>query len=185
MSIRPPDAWVKKLLSKIAAMYGQKFANQWASVPEADMVEMWGDAIGPYIDAGEHQGRRIKWALTEIRESGSPFPPTLPEFVGLLKQAPRPQPIALPGPVVAPEVVQARADELARAAARMVQPKDDLTAWAKTAPAQGYRQSWTAAIIECAEKHDSRFVSILSKHVDSGVIASDRATAALGRGVAS
>ena len=56
----------------------------------------------------------------------------------------------------------------------------DFTAWAKTPPVYSADGSvWERMIIELAEQGESRFIDILRKHVASGVIRSERATAAL------
>lgn len=64
-------------------------------------------------------------------------------------------------------------------AGRMKQVGDGL-AWAKIPPPCGARGSlWERRIIELAESGDPRFLQILAEHVESGVIVSARAAAAL------
>lgn len=64
-------------------------------------------------------------------------------------------------------------------AGHMRQVGDGL-AWAKTPPPGGARGSrWEQTIVELAESGDPRFLRLLAEHVESGVIRSDRALAAL------
>lgn len=54
------------------------------------------------------------------------------------------------------------------------------TAWADEPPACGAGgTAWEKAVIELAEKGDSRFVEVLRRHVERGVIRSGRALAVL------
>lgn len=52
--------------------------------------------------------------------------------------------------------------------------------WARFPPVSSHRDPWEAAICECVEAGDDRFVPILRMHVEQGVIRSERAKAALG-----
>lgn len=53
------------------------------------------------------------------------------------------------------------------------------TAWASGEPPRS-RDHWERSIIELAEQGDMRFVGILRKHVQRGVINAERAHKALG-----
>lgn len=123
-SMRLPDSWVESLLNRMAAIYGEKFLNLWSRTPPADMRDMWADALGRF------DGEQIKWALHHLI-ANNPFPPTLPEFVMLCRQAPRPEVPALPAPVVPKEVAKARAAELESAAKRVASKKSDGRGWAR------------------------------------------------------
>ncbi len=64
--------------------------------------------------------------------------------------------------------------------ARRMSSGQDCTAWARTPPARGAAGSaWERMIVELAEAGDPRFVKVLAEHVQSGVIRSERAAAAL------
>lgn len=174
-STRLPESWVKSLFAKLSAMYGEKFARQWEGVEQSLLIDTWAEALAPFADDGEHRGKRIAWALQQCRDS-HPFPPTLPEFVLLVRQAPRPEPLALPAPKVAPEVAQERAAELSTAAKRIAEKPRDFLAWAMTPPTSGASGSiWEKSIIDLAEAGDPRFERILVDHVRARVIRSDRA----------
>jgi len=94
------------------ATYGQKFRSQWADVPAESMRETWAVALGRF------DGERIKWALDQMIAT-CPWPPTLPEFAALCRQAPRDEPAKLPAPEVPPSVIEARQAEAQAIAARV------------------------------------------------------------------
>ena len=69
-----------------------------------------------------------------------------------------------------------RVEQLAK---RMTRGKE-FTAWADEPPLRGAAGTlWEKRIIELAEAGDARFVEILRRHVERGVIRSDRARAAI------
>lgn len=123
-STRLPDLWVKSLLDRMAAMYGEKFVRQWEKTNPDAMRDMWAESLGHF------HGEQIKWALLHLVQN-NPFPPTLPEFAMLCRQAPRPEVPALPAPVVPPEVARARAVELEDAAKRIAKKPQDFRKWAR------------------------------------------------------
>ncbi|MCM2312201.1 MAG: hypothetical protein NDI84_12440 [Steroidobacteraceae bacterium] len=123
-STRLPDAWVKSLLDRMAAMYGEKFVRQWEKTDPDAMRDMWAESLGRF------DGDQIKWALQHL-VGNNPFPPTLPEFVMLCRQAPRKETPALPAPVVPKSVAQRRAEELAQAAEKITGAKKDPKGWAR------------------------------------------------------
>ena len=55
----------------------------------------------------------------------------------------------------------------------------DYMAWAKKPPAQRFREHWEKAIVDLVASGDERFRPILSRHIESGVIRSERAIAVL------
>lgn len=111
-STRLPDSWVESLLARMLATYGQKFRSQWADVPPETLREAWAVALGRF------DGERIKWALEQMIAT-CPWPPTLPEFAALCRQAPRDEPAKLPAPEVPPSVIEARQAEAQAIAARV------------------------------------------------------------------
>lgn len=123
-SNRLPDSWVESLLDRMAAMYGEKFVRQWERTNPSAMRDMWAESLGQF------DGERIKWALLHL-VSNNPFPPTLPEFVMLCRQAPRPEAPALPAPIVPKSVAQQRAEELAQASEKIASAKKDYKLWAR------------------------------------------------------
>ena len=71
------------------------------------------------------------------------------------------------------------AQQVGKLASRLTGGKS-FTAWAEEPPAGGASgTAWEKSIIELAECGDARFVEILRRHVERGVIRSDRARAAI------
>ena len=105
-STRLPDSWVESLLARMLATYGQKFRSQWADVPPETLRETWAVALGRF------DGARIKWALEQMVATCS-WPPTLPEFVALCRQAPREEPVKLPAPTPSEQQRAERVEQLA------------------------------------------------------------------------
>lgn len=119
-----PANWIPSLLDRMAAIYGAKFTAQWSGVAPEKMQSMWASALEPY------DGERVKWALDALIAS-NPFPPTLPEFVALIRQAPRPEVKKLPEPVAPKGVAQERIATIASAAERIASKKRDGKEWAR------------------------------------------------------
>lgn len=174
-----PVSWVESLFGKLAALYGDSFLRKWEHVPKGDLLQTWAEGLGPYADDGEHRGQRIKWALAQLRDN-NPFPPSLPEFIALVRQAPRPEVQALPAPKVAPDVAHQRADEMAQAAKRIASKPRDCLDWAKRADLVLHipGSAWESKLIEFA-RDDQRGMEILLGHVSAGVKFSARVNAFL------
>lgn len=83
MSSQPlPESWVDKIFSRLTAIYGmQKLAGMWADADMAEVKRTWAVALGKYPPAA------IAAALQDLPEMPSQWPPTLPEFVGLVRDA--------------------------------------------------------------------------------------------------
>jgi hypothetical protein len=67
----------------MAAMYGSKFADLWAGTDEAEVRKVWADKLAGFAD----KPGCIKAAIDALDDR--PFPPTLPEFLGLCRNAAR------------------------------------------------------------------------------------------------
>lgn len=85
-----PSAWVDRLFQRFSVMYGKHWADQWEGVPMADVKDAWRTELGGI--RGEQLGKAL--------QSCGKFPPTLPEFVALCRQAVTPpaQRLFLPSP---------------------------------------------------------------------------------------
>lgn len=83
MSPKPlPSAWVDRLFSRLAAFYGsQKLATMWVDADMAEVKAVWAEQLGRFEPAS------ISAALQRLIDSGNQWPPTLPEFVELCRQA--------------------------------------------------------------------------------------------------
>jgi hypothetical protein len=126
-----------------------------------------------------NRGQRLKWALAQLRDN-NPFPPSLPEFIALVRQAPRPEVPALPSPKVAPEVASQRADEMAQTVKRITSKQRDYLDWAKRADLVPSipGSAWESKLIEFA-RDDHRGMEVLLGHVAAGVKFSNRVHAFL------
>ncbi|MCL4822584.1 MAG: hypothetical protein KJZ57_00070 [Anaerolineales bacterium] len=83
MSPKPlPSAWVDRLFSRLAAFYGsQKLATMWVDADMAEVKAVWAEQLGRFEPAS------ISAALQRLIDSGNQWPPTLPEFIELCRQA--------------------------------------------------------------------------------------------------
>ncbi|HMM72291.1 MAG TPA: hypothetical protein PKC22_08770 [Rhodocyclaceae bacterium] len=82
MSKPLPSAWVDRLFSRLAAFYGsQKLATMWVDADMAEVKAVWAEQLGRFEPAS------ISAALQRLIDSGNQWPPTLPEFVELCRQA--------------------------------------------------------------------------------------------------
>ena len=116
---------IDRLFSRFIAIYGaQKTATAWGNGDAQERALVWHQALSKY------PMQTVGDALRELAETGTGWPPTLPEFVQLVK-AKLPQAMhmkALPLP-------DRTADEIAAGAAQMasirdaVAPKKDNAAW--------------------------------------------------------
>lgn len=77
-----PSAWVDRLFARLAAFYGsQKLATMWVDSDMAEVKTVWSEQLGRFEPAS------IAAALQRLVDSGNQWPPTLPEFVELCRQA--------------------------------------------------------------------------------------------------
>jgi hypothetical protein len=103
----------------MAALYGSKFADLWRGTDAAAVRRMWAEKLGGFHDKPE----AIKSALDALDER--PFPPTLPEFIGLCRDAARrmgPTTAALPHKLT-PEEVERNKQRIAEIAAGLSKAK--------------------------------------------------------------
>jgi len=117
---------IDRLFGRFIAIYGaQKTATAWGNGDADERALVWHQALAKYPMSV------VGDALRELAETGTGWPPTLPEFVALVK-AKMPQPMhmkALPVP-------DRTADEVAAGAVQMaairdsVGQKNDPAAWA-------------------------------------------------------
>jgi hypothetical protein len=74
-----PKHWIAALFSKMTAFYGAKFADQWRGGKTEEIQKVWGIEL---FKLTREQLKAGSESLTAL-----PKPPTLPEFIGLCKQA--------------------------------------------------------------------------------------------------
>lgn len=101
-----PDAWIERLFSRLEGLYGAKFHDAWRGTDLENVKAVWADKLGGFAASPE----RLKAALEACDER--PWPPTLPEFLGLCRDAARrgdAAPLALPAPQISQEDAATRA----------------------------------------------------------------------------
>ena len=75
-------ALVDRLFARFAAMYGaQKLASMWAGADLESVKETWGAALSRYST------HSIGQAVADLLASGEDWPPTLPRFAEMCRQA--------------------------------------------------------------------------------------------------
>jgi hypothetical protein len=74
---------VERLFARMAALYGSRFADQWAGINPVDVKKCWSEEIAAY------PMRQIAAAVNALTTKN--WPPTLPEFLELI-EAQRPAP---------------------------------------------------------------------------------------------
>ncbi|MDF3858098.1 hypothetical protein P3W70_07060 [Achromobacter denitrificans] len=78
-----PLAWAARLIERMQALYGAKFALQWEGIAPARLAEVWAQEIADY------SAEEIQRGLASCR--GRTFPPTIPEFLGLCRPTLNPE----------------------------------------------------------------------------------------------
>jgi hypothetical protein len=77
-----PELVVDRLFSRFAAIFGaQKVGAMWADGDIAEVKGVWAQALSRY------QSETIGLALQRLIDGGDGWPPTLPEFVEICRQA--------------------------------------------------------------------------------------------------
>ena len=119
------DRWVGRIFDELQATYGSRFADMWSGTNPAAVKAMWGRRLAGFTDRPEC----LEAALAALDDK--PWPPSLPEFVSLCRDAARRtgQRLALP----APEIDQAQsARRIEHVAAAMKMPGTyDWSGWAR------------------------------------------------------
>ena len=119
-----PAAWVDRIFSKLAIVYGEEFLARWRAVSLADVKTDWANTLGYY----EADPGAIAWALENL-PSGKP--PTVLQFRDLCRQAPAPEVPRLPEPKADPGRVAAEVAKLREAINANPAPQVDRHEWAR------------------------------------------------------
>jgi hypothetical protein len=73
------EKWVRALFQRFSTMYGSKFTTMWADVPMEAVIATWREDLAGVTP------EQVRKALDHLK-ANNPFPPTLPEFLGLCRQ---------------------------------------------------------------------------------------------------
>lgn len=68
-----PSAWVEKLFTRLATMYGNKFLDMWKGLDLNAVKQAWAEDLYSYT--GDELKRGLEWCKTQD------WPPTLPAFM--------------------------------------------------------------------------------------------------------
>lgn len=122
-----PDSWIERLFGRLEGLYGAKFHDAWRGTDTENVKRTWAEKLGGFADRPE----ALKAALDACDDK--PWPPTLPEFIGLCRDAAKrtgPGYVALPAPEIDPAETARRIE---RVAAAVKKPAAyDWLRWAKT-----------------------------------------------------
>ena len=72
-----PTAWIEKLFDRMAALYGNKFADMWRGSDVAMVKELWAHELGKLTRDEVTKGAQALMTLD--------WPPTLPQFIKLCR----------------------------------------------------------------------------------------------------
>lgn len=78
-----PDAWIAKIFDHMSGLYGSQFADKWANSNIDSVRSLWAAKLAGFRDMPES----IKEALDAL--DNKPYPPSLPEFLELCRDAAR------------------------------------------------------------------------------------------------
>lgn len=156
-----PDSWVTKIFDHMSGLYGSKFADLWSGSNIDSVRRMWAVKLAGFAD----MPKAIKEALDALDDK--PFPPTLPEFIALCREAGRRyggNKLALEYKPTPEE--RERAEHAAKEVKKIVtQNARDCLDWAK--------KPVSALAFEHVKKlagdGDMVFADIVKKHIEDGV----------------
>ncbi len=91
-----PTSWVERIFAVMTLHYGARFADAWRGADPAELKALWAEKLSSLTPAQIKRGMQL---LEQCK-----FPPTLPEFVALCRQAaPQAHQYRLPPPKLTPE----------------------------------------------------------------------------------
>lgn len=108
-----PTQWVERIFSRFQVMYGvQKLGAMWTGTDIEEVKRVWAESLGRY------PREALSAAVLALPEEHGAWPPTLPEFVALVRAKAEPIPAmhraALPVPRRTAEEIAAGAEQMAR-----------------------------------------------------------------------
>jgi hypothetical protein len=98
--------WIERLFSRLEALYGASFGRQWDGTNVAEVKSVWAEKLGGF------NAQQIGEALKACDER--PYPPNLPEFIELCRQAAKrgSVPLTIEAPQLSAEELVERARKL-------------------------------------------------------------------------
>ena len=155
-----PDSWVTKIFDHMSGLYGSKFADLWNGSNIDSVRRMWAVKLAGFAD----MPKAIKEALDALDDK--PFPPTLPEFLALCREAGRRHGGNKPAIEYKPTAEEKERAEIAAKEIKKIVAKDDrdYMAWAKFPVSRLAFES-----VKKMAETDHHFREILKAHVADGV----------------
>ena len=79
-----PDSWIDRIFMQMSVLYGSKLSGLWSGSNLEDVKRGWAEKLGGF--------REMPGAIKEALDAldSKPYPPTLPEFIALCREAARP-----------------------------------------------------------------------------------------------
>lgn len=76
-----PKEWVERLFSRLQAIYGNRVTTMWADANPQEVQSVWAEGLGGFV------GDDLRDALTAMQSAYPDYPPTLPQFSALCRDA--------------------------------------------------------------------------------------------------
>ena len=76
-----PSAWIERLFSRFRAIYGNRVETMWREADPREVQSVWGESLGRY------EAVDIKRALETMVLAYADYPPTLPQFTSMCRDA--------------------------------------------------------------------------------------------------
>jgi hypothetical protein len=76
-----PSEWISRLFSRFQAIYGNRVQTTWKDADPDEVRAVWGDGLARY------EAPDIKRALETMMIAYPDFPPTLPRFAAMCRDA--------------------------------------------------------------------------------------------------
>lgn len=123
LSTEQQQGWIERLFSRLVALYGASFGRQWEGTNIADVKKVWAEKLGGFT------AQQIGAALKGCDDRQ--YPPNLPEFIDLCRQASKriTAPLAIEAPQLSVDERMERARQLEAAAKKA--PSYDYKGWCK------------------------------------------------------
>jgi hypothetical protein len=127
---------VERLFARMAALYGSRFADQWAGINPADVKKCWAEEIAAYPMP------QIAAAVNALTTKN--WPPTLPEFLELIRAQRPALNTAAHNPTKSVDAVDTQAPDVLAAKARCMASM--ARGFSASTPAWAYRakRRWLA-----------------------------------------
>ena len=155
-----PDSWIGRIFDHMSGLYGSKFSDLWRGSDLGTVRRIWAEKLAGFAS----MPKAIKEALDALDDK--PFPPTLPEFLALCREAGRRHGGNKPAIEYKPTAEEKERAEIAAKEIKKIVAKDDrdYMAWAKFPVSRLAFES-----VKKMAETDYHFREILKAHVADGV----------------